>query len=89
MINSWHRGQLENASLSKKREPAAQKIELGQLKKELHEIKLAHYMLKKAVSIFYKSDNYNMNLSDRKIVGWSLIEDMTVENTVWRVLIVG
>jgi hypothetical protein len=46
-------------------------------------------MLKKAVSIFSKSDNYNMNLSDRKIVGWSLIEDMTVENTAWRVLIVG
>jgi transposase InsO family protein len=25
-----------------------------------------------------------MDLADRKIVGWSLSEDMTVENTVWR-----
>jgi len=25
-----------------------------------------------------------MDLADRKIVGWSLSEDMTVENTIWR-----
>jgi transposase InsO family protein len=35
------------------------------------------------------NDNWNylttiMDLADRKIVGWSLSEDMTVENTVWR-----
>ena len=25
-----------------------------------------------------------MDLADRKIVGWSLSDDMTVENTVWK-----
>ena len=44
----------KNASLSKKREPTAQKIELSQLKKELRETKLERDILKKAVSIFCK-----------------------------------
>lgn len=44
----------KNASLSKKREPTAQKIELSQLKKELPETKLKHDMLRKVVSIFCK-----------------------------------
>lgn len=85
MMNGWHKGQTENTSLSKKREPTAQKIQFGKLKKELRETRLAHYVLKKAVHIFSKSDNYNMNSSDIKTVGQSVIKDITVENTVWAV----
>ena len=41
------------------------------------------------ITYIHVKDDWNylttiMDLADRKIVGWSLSEDMTVENTVWR-----
>lgn len=58
MIRRWRREyDQKNGDLSKKREPTAQELELKKLKKELRETKLERDILKKAVSIFSKSDS--------------------------------
>jgi transposase len=57
-IRRWRREyDQKNGDLSKKREPTAGELELKQLKKELRETKLERDILKKAVSIFSKSDS--------------------------------
>lgn len=57
MVRRWRREYKEkNGDLSKKRELTATEIEVLQLKKELREAKLERDILKKAVSIFSKSD---------------------------------
>jgi transposase len=58
VIRRWRREyDQKNGDLSKKREPTSSEIELSQLKKELRETKLERDILKKAVSIFSKSDS--------------------------------
>ena len=58
MIRRWRREyDQKNGDLSNKREPTSSEIELSQLKKELRETKLERDILKKAVSIFTKSDS--------------------------------
>jgi transposase len=58
MIRRWRREyDQKNGDLSKKREPTASEVELKQLKKELRETRLERDILKKAVSIFSKSDS--------------------------------
>jgi transposase len=58
VIRRWRREyDQKNGDLSKKREPISSEIELSQLKKELRETKLERDILKKAVSIFSKSDS--------------------------------
>jgi transposase len=58
MIRRWRREyDQKNGDLSNKREPTSSEIELSQLKKELRETKLERDILKKAVSIFSKSDS--------------------------------
>ena len=58
MIRRWRREyDQKNGDLSNKREPTSSEIELRQLKKELRETKLERDILKKAVSIFSKSDS--------------------------------
>ena len=57
MVRRWRREyDQKNGDLSKKREPTASEVELKQLKKELRETRLERDILKKAVSIFSKSD---------------------------------
>ena len=57
-IRRWRReyGQ-KNGDLSKKRVPTTSEVELSRLKKELRETRLERDILKKAVSIFSKSDS--------------------------------
>ena len=56
-IRRWRREfDLKSGDFSKKRELTAEEIELKTLKKELKEITLERDILKKAVSIFSKSD---------------------------------
>ena len=58
MIRRWRREyDQKNGDLSNKREPTSSEIELSQLKKDLRETKLERDILKKAVSIFSKSDS--------------------------------
>ncbi len=58
MIRRWRREyDQKNGDLSKKRELTASEVELKQLKKELRETRLERDILKKAVSIFSKSDS--------------------------------
>jgi len=57
-IRRWRREyDQKNGDLSKKREPTASEVELSRLKKELRDIKMERDILKKAVSIFSKSDS--------------------------------
>mgnify|MGYP000438526992 CR=1 FL=1 len=57
-IRRWRREyDQKNGDLSKKREPSASEVELSRLKKELRDIKMERDILKKAVSIFSKSDS--------------------------------
>lgn len=57
-IRRWRREyDQKNGDLTKKRERTASEVELSQLKKELRETKLERDILKKAVSIFSKSDS--------------------------------
>ena len=56
-IRRWRREfDLKSGDFSKKRELSAEEIELKSLKKELKEVTLERDILKKAVSIFSKSD---------------------------------
>lgn len=56
-IRRWRRDfDLKSGDFSKKRELTSEEIELKALKKELKEVTLERDILKKAVSIFSKSD---------------------------------
>lgn len=58
MIRRWRREyEVKSGDFTKKRELSIEEQELKSLKKELREIKLERDILKKAVSIFSKSDN--------------------------------
>lgn len=58
MIRRWRREYgIKSGDFSKKQELTAEQQELKALHKELREIKLERDILKKAVSIFSKSDN--------------------------------
>ena len=57
MIRRWRREyEVKSGDFTKKRELSIEEQELKSLKKELREIKLERDILKKAVSIFSKSD---------------------------------
>ena len=57
MVRRWRREfELKKGDLSKKKELSTQELEIKQLKKEVAEIKMERDILKKAVSIFSKSD---------------------------------
>lgn len=57
MIRRWRREyEIKSGDFSKKNELTPEQEELKSLKKELREIKLERDILKKAVSIFSKSD---------------------------------
>lgn len=57
MIRRWRREyEVKSGDFTKKRELSIEEQELKRLKKELREIKLERDILKKAVSIFSKSD---------------------------------
>lgn len=57
MLRRWKREyQSKSGDFSKKRELSAEELELRALRKELKEITLERDILKKAVSIFSKSD---------------------------------
>lgn len=57
MIRRWKREfETKSGDFSKKREMSAVELELKALKKELRDVKLERDILKKAVSIFSKSD---------------------------------
>lgn len=57
MIRRWRREyEAKSGDFSKKREQSAEEQELKSLKKELREVTLERDILKKAVSIFSKSD---------------------------------
>ena len=56
-IRRWRREFTEKAGdFSKKRELSSEELELKALKKELYEVRMERDILKKAVSIFSKSD---------------------------------
>lgn len=58
MIRRWRREyETKNGDFSKKKELSVEEQELKALKKELKEVKLERDILKKAVSIFSKSDS--------------------------------
>lgn len=57
MIRRWHRVYKAQSGNFKKREVSKEELELKALKKELRDVKLERDILKKAVSIFSKSDN--------------------------------
>jgi len=58
MINRWRRDyESKNGDFSKSRELSIEEQELKALKKELRDVKMKCDILKKAVSIFSKSDN--------------------------------
>jgi transposase len=57
MVRRWRREfELKKGDLSKKKGLSTQELEIKQLKKEVAEIKMERDILKKAVSIFSKSD---------------------------------
>ena len=57
MVRRWRREyEIKAGDFSKKREVSIQEQELKLLKKELREVRLERDILKKAVSIFSKSD---------------------------------
>ena len=57
VIRRWRREyESKSGDFSKKKELSAHDIEIKKLKKELQEVKLERDILKKAVSIFSKSD---------------------------------
>ena len=57
IIRRWRREfKVKSGDFSKKRELSAEELELKALKKELREVKMDRDILKKAVSIFSKSD---------------------------------
>ena len=57
IIRRWRREyRAKSGDFSKKREVSHQEQELKMLKKELRNVKMEHDILKKAVSIFSKSD---------------------------------
>lgn len=57
MISRWKREYESNSgNFSKKRELSAQEREFKALQKELRDVKMERDILKKAVSIFSKSD---------------------------------
>ena len=57
IIRRWKREfKTKSGDFSKKRELSAEELELKALKKELREVKMDRDILKKAVSIFSKSD---------------------------------
>ena len=57
VIRRWNREfAAKSGDFSKKREQTAEELELKALKKELKEVRLERDILKKAVSIFSKSD---------------------------------
>ena len=57
IIRRWRREyESKSGDFSKKREMSIEELELKDLKKELQEVKLERDILKKAVSIFSKSD---------------------------------
>jgi transposase len=56
-IRRWRREyEAKSGDFSKKREVSAEELELKVLKKELREVRMERDILKKAVSIFSKSD---------------------------------
>ena len=58
MINRWRREyQSKMGDFSKRRELSLEEQELKALRKELRDVKMERDILKKAVSIFSKSDN--------------------------------
>jgi transposase len=58
MINRWRREyQSKMGDFSKRRELSLEEQELKALKKELRDVKMERDILKKAVSVFSKSDN--------------------------------
>ena len=58
MIRRWRREfRAKSGDFSKKREVSIEDQELKALKKELRDVKMERDILKKAVSIFSKSDN--------------------------------
>ncbi len=58
MVRRWKREyEAKSGDFSKKREVSQQERELKALKKELRDIKMERDILKKAVSIFSKSDH--------------------------------
>ena len=57
MIGRWRREYAsKSGDFSKKREISSEELELKALKKELRDVKMERDILKKAVSIFSKSD---------------------------------
>ncbi len=57
LARRWRREyESKSGDFTKKRELSAEELELKNLKKELREVKLERDILKKAVSIFSKSD---------------------------------
>lgn len=56
-VNRWRREyEAKSGDFSKKRELSQEELELRQLRKELREVQIERDILKKAVSIFSKSD---------------------------------
>ena len=57
MVRRWRREyEIKSGDFSKKREVSSEELEIKRLKKELQDTKLERDILKKAVSIFSKSD---------------------------------
>ena len=57
MVSRWRREyEIKSGDFSKKREISSEELEIKRLKKELQDTKLERDILKKAVSIFSKSD---------------------------------
>ena len=57
MLRRWHREyEVKSGDFSKKKELSVEELELKRLKKELADVKMERDILKKAVSIFSKSD---------------------------------
>ena len=57
IINRWKREyKSKSGDFSKKREVSSQELELKELKRELRDVRLERDILKKAVSIFSRSD---------------------------------
>ena len=57
MLRRWRREyEIKSGDFSKKREVSSEELEIKRLKKELQDTKLERDILKKAVSIFSKSD---------------------------------
>ena len=57
MLRRWRREyEIKSGDFSKKREISSEELEIKRLKKELQDTKLERDILKKAVSIFSKSD---------------------------------